>query len=397
MSTVTSPLGGLVRAVTVGDGFPCVAVAEGPVVGQRPFRVRGMGIASRPDEARLRAVAEVVERYSAAQWHAAEVVIARARELDGPYVPASSFTAAAAAPPDHESRVRWIQGADLATGTPLWVPAQAVFIRMEPKAGETRGQAPSTGCAAHSKAATALALGLLECIERDATSLMWLTQHTPIRLSLEEGIVGPEALRMAETLSGHDVEPHLFLVPTDVDVPVVYGYGMHGDGGGFVGAAAAADVQTAAVKTLYELYQVHLAIEQAVSAGSTAPATLGEDAEPIDIVLSMADPSQSAAYAFLMNAPQCERVPPGLAQDHVSLVRDLCRRLARRGMSAVGVDITTTEAVCAGLVVMRVLVPEAQPLTLEVGRAYEDSPRAHAYQAWFGLEPTVNPWPNPQG
>lgn len=104
-----------------------------------------------------------------------------------PYVPFTTTT-----------RVRWVEGWDLARRCPAMVPAQLVFPRLPDAAAESPiAYISSTGCAAGPDLASATLSALLEAVERDALMCTWKLGVSP---SLLDPADLPAAARVAHAV-----------------------------------------------------------------------------------------------------------------------------------------------------------------------------------------------------
>jgi ribosomal protein S12 methylthiotransferase accessory factor len=147
-----------------------------------PFATGGTsgGAAFEPEQAKLAAIAEAVERYSASRSPLETV-----GEPDGPCWRLDDFslhTPAQRARPDFRYRYaepRYTKAWTLPDNEPVWVPAGLVGLREEFGLPAT-----SSGLAAGPSAVNALLRATQELVERDAFTTTWLHGLAPPRLSL---------------------------------------------------------------------------------------------------------------------------------------------------------------------------------------------------------------------
>ncbi|HEX6493346.1 MAG TPA: TOMM precursor leader peptide-binding protein [Candidatus Dormibacteraeota bacterium] len=153
--------------------------------------------------ARTAAIAECIERYCGNWIDETRLVEASHRELiaggehaiDPERLSLHSPAQHAAAgfpfvPFTRELRVRWIRGSCLTCDRPAWIPASLVHVNWY--VGRHAAEPPTnyamfSGIAAGSTWDAALASGLEEVIERDATMIWWLNAHRlpAVRLTAE--------------------------------------------------------------------------------------------------------------------------------------------------------------------------------------------------------------------
>lgn len=85
-----------------------------------------------------------------------------------------------------DSVVGWVEGSDLMTGEPVWVPAQLVLMHQRRNEQEVSiGYATTSGLACHTSRRQAILHGLYEVIERDALNVCWYSRLVPPRVSVD--------------------------------------------------------------------------------------------------------------------------------------------------------------------------------------------------------------------
>ena len=410
LDSLVSPLVGVVRGmqdVLAGpeDARRAAAWCESAY----PFAIVGGGSGATSRDARAAAIGEAVERYSASIVDPDRLVVASARELGATAVDPSRFALFSErqyrspgfpyARFDSETRVSWIDGVSLPEREPVLVPAQLVHLagfEGEPSICRTT----SSGLACHTGAGPATLRALLELLERDAFMLTWKTRLTWPLLEwrghdelerFEAAFLRPTGLRLrAVDLSG------VWRVPI---VAAVARTATPGTAPLGVGAAADVTVERALTKALDEAMRV-LTWARALRrhGGSALPAD--DVTELDDHVRFYADPANAPRADFLDGAHAArsvEHVRP-LAEPHLD---EICRRLARRGMRAYAVDVTSPDVREAGLFVTRVLVPELCALDVEHrarllgGRRLYEEPLRLGRCTRVLTEDDVNPDPHP--
>lgn len=207
-----------------GSGCPGLGVGRSPSTGcGRAF--------DDPAHARMIAIAEAAERYSAYEPPTAGHRWARAAELDGPVLDTTRLPRCSAAelahpacpvtPFDADAPVRWIQGLDLVSRERTWMPAVMSTYRLHPaRPAERFWYQLSTGFAVHTDPVEAVVRAILEVIERDAIALTWL-QRMPLRPIPAEAH-SPMLDRLLAAAQRHFVHTLLLDATTDLGVPTVY-------------------------------------------------------------------------------------------------------------------------------------------------------------------------------
>jgi ribosomal protein S12 methylthiotransferase accessory factor len=395
----------------VGDGSLLPTAQEPPPrrPGRRPPDRTTRGVAfGDPAQARLIAIAEAAERYSASNFDES-LVCAAHRDLDGPAldpsrIPRCSIRELAtpgcplcAFVPD--APIRWVRGTDLANGVPTWVPAVMAFYGLRDLVPSERfWYRISTGFAVHSDPAEALVRGICEVIERDAIALTWLQE---LALPLVPDRCLSERTREVAAWAGrHFVDAFLFDATTDLAIPTVFCLQVApyaAEGAQLTNCATGRSIASAAEKALLE----GCATSQRRHVSGELPADFADFRSISDSARYMAVPSRVAAFHFLMSgararmAPERESLPEGSADSLAWLIRTL----SDRGMQAIAVDRTTSELAAVGLTAVNVIIPDLQPMSLHPLAQYRAHARLYSAPVLMGhpsrTEEELNPWPVP--
>ncbi|MFE0459576.1 YcaO-like family protein [Kitasatospora sp. NPDC058965] len=430
ITSLVSPYGLVSRtnSVPVADGDPDFAVHVSSIgdpskvlASLRNWRndgdmgnVNGVGSALSGERARLVSIAEALERYSVCSWHDDEILVAAEADLTEEYVSPARWPQCSArelarddcglVPYDPSVPIRWVRAWSLTRRTPVLVPAIAVYLHMTPQSPSelfTRGV--TTGAAVHSDVRSAVLGGLLEVVERDALSLSWL-----LRLRLPELSVDPDLLD-ATTRAQHTagtsrhLDVRLFDATTDFGIPVVYAIQLaaHEDSLAQI-VCATCDLEPArAVGKIYrELAALRIALRDHVR---RAPVSRPDEGT-VSVIGSAAYNAAISRRHVLGHLLEGERAVRGLDElPRLPVGADplatAVSRLAERGAEVLAVDITTDEARQVGMHAVKVLVPEAVPLSFIHSERYLGTPRLYAAPTAMGYgsygEDSVNPEPQP--
>ena len=420
---LVSPLGGLINDVTrlpVEPSNPQLAVCSAGLGDVSTLlddhcgpdclgSVDGAGTALDADRAEIVAVAESLERYANClyderqfRWATAAELGADALDLDTLPICSPAELADPECPlvtPDKTKPMRWIRGLNLHTGRPAWVPVGLVYFHFPAEEAERITNPISTGSAAHPDPAVAVCGALCEVIERDAISLTWLQQLALPRIELDTP--GPGLRRYLDASAGRDMTVQLFDATTDVGIPTVYGVSVAPDHPYLrtvVSCATSLDPQIAAAKAICEAVSVRIALQDDEPPAGDVESFTGVT----DGASYMAMPERAPVFDFLLDSPHRRRLSemPSLSTgDSTADLRLVCSRLAARGMDAYVVDLTTDEALRAGMTVVRAVVPGLQPLTFHYRARFLASRRLYQAPARMGyptrLEAELNAWPQP--
>ena len=370
----------------------------------------GAGSGLRDADAAWLCVAEALERYSSCSWHPGQFRWATANELGAQALPLDRVPRISPAeaehpscllvPPDPDAPMRWVRGLSLDDGQARWIPAPLVYLHLPFASRGERFTAPiSTGCAAHTDLSAALSSALCEVVERDAIALTWLQQLSWPQLDLD-----PLPVELREYLDRAEscgVRTHLLDATTDVGIPTVYCLQIdpgHPRIRSFVMCATDSDPVAAAAKVLRESASGRIALKNRQPDKDDPNSFLSVH----DGALYMAAPQRAQAFDFLTASADrraLAQLPRPQFTDSRQRLRWLLDRVRAAGMTAYAVDLSSDEAIRAGVWVVRVIVPELMPLSFMRRARYQGHPRLYQAPAALGMpvlpESDLNPWPQP--
>lgn len=406
LRSFVSPLSGVVRAtaetLAAPDEHRLISIgcelAEGESTIGSPLESYTGSEHWLRDAAEAAAIGEALERYAGSYVPTDRLVLASAAELGPRAVRPERFALFSAAqhaepgfpfrPFGRDTVVSWVEGFAIPEGEPAYLPAQLVYMPWRRQAlAETRiGHATSSGLACAATVEEATLTGLLELVERDAFMLVW---HNRLSLPLLDWSGDADLVRLdrryfAPTgLAYSAVDLSVFL-----DVPTVLGV-VHGASGQLgalgVGAASAPTVAVAWRKALAEAFSVQRWVrDQAFE----QPERLGVGANEIrtfdDHTLYYAGEERAQRAAFLDASAERRRVAeiaPLRGGNVLELIEGVARRLAKRGLTAYAVDVTSPDVRSGGLRVVRAVAPELCPLDVVEGARFLGGRRM--YEAAF--------------
>ena len=354
------------------------------------------------------AICEGLERYAASIYDADQFTHARAADLGSDALDLNEiarFSEREIAAfssfidrPDKEAEIRWTPAVDLRGGGEVMVPAVMTYSIAQRWPTERFWLPFSTGTAIHETPTKALLAALCEIVERDACATTWL-QQLPIP-PLGEECLTDEAREVVNWYDRRGVKTFLFDATTDFGIPVVWctqfsPYGRHT--AQTTATACSLDQREAALKAILECSRFTPAIE------ATQPPEDFQDFASINAGAAYSGMrSRRRAYDFLVSGyDERKRAEPRLDGDLApqQALRLVLERLLERGCSVYGVDLTTREVSEAGLACVRVIVPQAQPLSVWPSALYlgstrlYDAPRSMGYRVL--PESDLNPYPLP--
>lgn len=361
-----------------------------------------------PAQARLIAIAEAAERYSARDFRQG-VLWAAYRELDGPALDLGRIPRCSARElatpgcplrlPDPGEPIRWVLGTDLGSGELTWLPAVMAFYGLRDAApAEQFWYRISTGYAVHSDPVEALVRSICEVIERDSIAITW-QQRLALPLVAGRYLSG-RAQELIDWGRRHFIDTFLFDATTDMAVPTVFCLlvAPHAPRSAqLVSCATGRTMGAAAEKALLD----GCVTWELKHHGSDPPANFADFTSLMDGAHYMAMPSRAPAFGFLTTgahhriAPERGSLPEGSAD----LLAWLIRTLSGQGVQVIAVDRTTTELAAAGLTAVNVVIPDLQPMSLRPLAQYRAHPRLYSAPVNMGYrslpEEELNPWPVP--
>ncbi len=284
---------------------------------------------------------------------------------------------------DPELPVRWVKGRDLSTDAPVLVPASLTYLNYYtgPYIAEPRTNFMiMPGMAAAPDRPSAVNSALAEMIERDAVTTWWQRGMGTTAIDAEPD--GFPAQLLANPELADPLRYHLFLVSSDVGVPVI-GALLDDREAGVVtmGSACHPQPRVAVAKALTEAIQLRSfsvdltdqdsRVWRGFNAGdrdarALAPfrrdrAYLGDDPFDIRRAVDFAthaqlylDPRMRVHVRRILDPARRARLPEPTQADLLDVLTD-------HGHRAIAVDLTTSDVARAGLHVVRVLVPGLYP------------------------------------
>ncbi|WP_166435851.1 YcaO-like family protein [Cellulomonas shaoxiangyii] len=334
------------------------------------------------ERAAAAAVGEAVERYACRLVPYGDLHVATAAELgqdvvtpadlvlydeeqyERPGFPYARYT--------DRTPVAWYPGRRLGDGAARWLPACAVFMaRVEPAGARPLMQQTTNGLACGNTHAEAIAAGLSEVVERDAAMRAWAQQEALPVLD-PRGADDPRLVRCLDLFAASAFTPTLVDLTGDVGVPVVLAWTTvpgDFDDGPVVATAAGVTAQDAARSALEELAQCIPWVRAMAARRSSKEVDLAGVVSTEDHVMWPIDRAHRHLLGPLLGGgtrrPLDLGGPQGL--DPAATVDWYVARLAARGLEAFATDLTPPDVAQVGLVVTRVVVPQALPLWFGAG------------------------------
>jgi ribosomal protein S12 methylthiotransferase accessory factor len=428
LARLAQPIGGVFRPsirvrpltgepkffIRLADVGKCGSMPSRPATArvERPRPVISVGTSVGEDDAMFLAHAEGLERYATCAVHDGQFVVASANELGSQALDLESIPRCSAeelrhpkcrlVTPRKDVEMRWVRGWSMFESRMVHVPAALVYLHVPLTPAERIATPITTGCAAYTSYDGALLRGILEVVERDALSVVWLQRLPLPRIAID---VVPSDLAPEWDLyqrASPDLEYLFFDATTDLGVFTVYALQIaRGDPRVRTLVSCATDVNPARAiaKAIRDLAHLRTAFRHEHS----IPSDWDDFVDLLDGATFMARASQAPAFEFLTRTPHVRSLSSLLpTEDHASTEDTLAailRRLRRDGFDVYAIDLSTDEAIRCGIRVVRAIIPGLQPLSLSYrarylghGRVF-DAPRRMGYPV--APEPDINPFPQP--
>jgi ribosomal protein S12 methylthiotransferase accessory factor len=155
--------------------------------------------------------------------------------------------------------VGWIEGRELLSDEPVWIPAQLVLMYYRPRLDEANiGYATTAGLAFQTSKRAALIHGFCEVIERDALNIRWYSRLVPNRVDVAPSSVLEGYEDVARPNRHPRLELGIYDLTLDSPVPVLAAIGIDPTRRDrvFVGGTGAATSRVEALaQALFELGQ----------------------------------------------------------------------------------------------------------------------------------------------
>ncbi len=366
--------------------------------------------------ARAAAIGEALERYCGMYVPPERVRVATARALGDAAVDPARFglfrddqlarPGFPFAPFTLDTRTTFVEGESLEDGSSVQLPAEVVYLGRVAPGPRPIAYSTTSGLACGPTRDEACLAALLELVERDAVMLAW---NNRLSLPLLEWSDDPGAV---------DLE-HDYFEPTGLRYSVLDGCAflgvpvaisvLHGPPGSraalALGAGCASTVQRAWLKALSESFGVYRWLGMELASAPEAPLPSAAEVKTFDQhMLYYADEERARLASFLdasSTRTALRDVRPLEGSTPREQIEAVLRRLARHGISAYAVDVTTPDVASLGLHVARVIAPELCQLDVWHEARFLGCTRLYTAACDVGLAPAplepadVNPHPHP--
>jgi ribosomal protein S12 methylthiotransferase accessory factor len=374
--------------------------------------IAGTGVGLDEQASILPSRAEALERYCSSVYQKEQFVTASADELGREAIDLEAIPRCSEAElshprcplvaPNKKAKYRWIRGLSLLTGQIVYIPAVMVYLYTGFLSRDERICVQiSTGCAAHSSLERALISAILEVVERDAIAITWLQKLSLPRIEFDQIPSGLVPHWEAYQRSSKELEYLFFDATTDIGISTVYGLQVSRANDRFrtlVSCSANLDPVVAIAKVMNDM----AASREAFRVPRHIPDRPEDCDQLFDGASYMAQTDQARAFEFLLRSLEKKRLSEmasfGIEREREAL-RVVLAQVQSKGLAVYAIEISTDEALRAGMRVVRVIIPGLQPFSFHYRAQYLGHPRLYQAPKSMGYralqEEQLNRWPQP--
>jgi ribosomal protein S12 methylthiotransferase accessory factor len=350
-----------------------------PVAGRHALNF-GNATSVDPDRAAMKAVGESIERYCSAFYDESELIFSTYDEIDGKALRPEDFALFSTqqyrdadfpfAPFTRQTPVRWVPGHSLVGDCPTLVPASYVYIPYQSAQNEpTLKDLISTGLACGTTYASALLKALVEVVERDAFTIVWRNRLARPHIDLD-AVDDPLIRQFVQVLRRSPIEVSAVLITLDIPIPVILILMTRTDGPPWTIVASGADVspRAALLLALEEACLALIGIGRMAAAASDyrTAADYGDlTTLPQHALAHAVDPRLRSAIAFLAKPTEIVKLnelPDSTTGNPAANLQTALDEIGPLVTDVVAIDVTTSDIDEVGFKVVRVVVPELQPM-----------------------------------
>jgi ribosomal protein S12 methylthiotransferase accessory factor len=287
-----------------------------------------------------------------------------------------------------DSMLRWTEAENLSTGEKAYLPSTYVYMPHTFAPDEHWVEfSLSSGLASGATEETATLSGMLELAERDAFSLAWL------RMADTAPLPAPLLQKLHRLFPAFDRGVHLHDISNDLGIPVVLAtfLGAQPDMPQLaMGAAASETLEAAALKSLEELagcMHYGYKILQAKTPPIASPEEIQDFHDHARYWLHHFEPD----IAAWLSHNRRESAPTISFRNST----DIIEHWRRLGKEVYRVKLTIPEYEQLGLHIVRIVMPELQPLWVKHGFAQLETTRIDELRKRGDWPSVLNPHPHP--
>lgn len=254
------------------------------------------------------------------------------------------------------------------SGVPIWVPASSVYVPYRFKEGvEPFTHMPiSTGLAAGRDMAWCIEKGFAEIVERDALMIRWKAMLSPALINLESCLgLDPSVDMLLGSVAHLDADWYINLLTTDIEVPVISAALVNKFGRPLTSFGISADIDpVSALKGALQEACLSRFLLNRVAEIVVDPSYIHVETETLRSHLLAHATSiglRDGLLAFLECGTEIG-MPQIAARFSKPAAHSIAARVEDAGLKTIWRDVTTADIAELGFVVVRCIVPFAEPL-----------------------------------
>jgi ribosomal protein S12 methylthiotransferase accessory factor len=349
-------------------------------------KIVGGGVGLTRSEAKIAAIAECIERYCCMVYDSNDLILASYNELTRKGLLAANPSEFALFSEEqynqknfpfikftNNTRVNWTWGYSLIKKKPILVPACMVFMPyVFPNRNEGEAViAPtiSTGLSCRPSYDEAILYGIFEVVERDAAMLTWYLQLSPPRIDFKEDLWLQEIF--SDRFSNTGLEFHLFDITTDINIPTVFGLCLDKRSQEAAAVASSAthfNPQISVLKALFEIAQVRV-LAKNLSRMNFNYSYEKDFSDVVDFdnhVHLYTKPEMLHCFNFLLHSSKIIKIDEmkkkELSGDIMSDLHHCINLFTEKSYDVIVVNLTTEDVKDLGFFVVKVIIPQLQPM-----------------------------------
>lgn len=372
----------------------------------------GAGTGLDNEQALVPALGEGVERYCASVHTEQQCILSTAADLGQQALDLDTIPRCSSAElshpkchlvaPDKNAPIRWVRGISLLDGRYVYLPFVMVYLYPTSLAPAEKFYYPiSTGCASHLSIERALLNAILEVVERDAISITWLQKLTLPRIEIDHLPSPLDKYWQLYQRSSGELQYFFFDATSDIGIPTVYGVQVspaHPETTTLVNCSTA----LSPVEALVKIFRDTAACRAHFRNAPSVPESWDDFVGTSHGAAYMARREQAHAFDFLLQSPcttPLSRMRCFASQGEKQDLQMILEIFRSKGLDVYAFELSTDEALRAGMRVVRVVIPSLQPIGFHYRARYLGHHRLYAAPRNMGYpvlpESQVNHWPQP--
>jgi len=371
------------------------------------------GVSFSKERALIKTLGESIERYILANWQG-HLFWRSCRDLKEKAINPKEFVSFShyrISPKfklykNENNKLKWIKGFLLTERKNIFVPAQLVFVpyRFDPKEPVIRFPI-TTGAACHDSLEKAILTGLLEVIERDAFMIFYLNELSPSIINLRKS-QNKILTKIIDSIERYQLEFYVLDISTDVPVYSILAIIIDKTGMGpaiSLGLRSDLNIHCAIVGAIEEAFHSRFWIKEIMIKEGEKLKNFKKEIQKKKYYISdlkergilWSDLRMINKIKFLFNGRKV--LLKNLPIKKTKNLNTLLKWFKKENMKVIYVDLTPSNLKNKKIYVVKVLVPEFQPLYLDERFPYWEGKRLKEIPQKLRFIPckNINKFPHP--